>query len=357
MALISADQEVGRSSSLSGDIESTSAVARTLSSQRLLRQRVNDIRNNWDQIRRGELQFGSILQSAPRTRAAQAQAQAQAQPNTSAVPEAAPSNDISQAWSMMEQARALTGERVVSNPASGTRAGVNRVTSHGRIPTGRGGTTVGSSRLSQIQEQSARTTTAGGSNQLVENTPRIRRDLIQEQPLRRANVREGGRSAESRLRDTAEERSLRREHTRESNHIVESRSRDHRDQSLERNFRESNRLVESDSSGGHRIGRRSGRQDNDSVQDVQARSVQGRLSRDSNEGNVAARSMPGTSGENERLRGVDRSGRRTQVGEEEAQRPRTRGTSRERRDMKEKVAHYVKAELKPLYRLGHIGTY
>jgi hypothetical protein len=131
---------------------------------------------------------------------------------------------------------------------------------------------------------------------------------------------------------------------------------------LERNFRgenvrESNRLVESSTTGGHRVSRRSGRQDNDSVQGVQANSMRERLSRDGNEGNVAVRSMPGSSGENDRLHVVGRSGRRTQPEDEEARRPRTGRTSGERRDMKEQVAQYVKAELKPLYRLGHIGRH
>lgn len=362
--LISLHLEAGRSSSVSSDEESTPAVARTLSSQRLIRQRVNDIRNNWDQLRRGELQFGTIPQSAPRTRASQAHGRTSS--NTSAVPEVAPSDDISQAWSMMEQAQALREERVAPNPASGTRAGGNRVTLQRRIPAGGGGTTVGSSRLNQIQEQSVRTGTARDSNQLVGNRARIHRDQPEEQTLRRANVREGSRLAESRLRslrDAAEGQSSRRENMREGNHRVESRVRDQRDRSSERNVRgenvrESNRLVESSTGGGHGVGRRSGRQDSDSVQDVQGRSMRERVSRDGNERNVAGRSMPGSSGENERLHGGDRSGRRTQPKDEEAHRPHNRrSNSRERRDMKEQVAQYVKAELKPLYRLGHIGRH
>jgi hypothetical protein len=360
-ALISLNQEAGRSSSVSSDVESTPAAARTLSSQRLIRQRVNDIRNNWDQLRRGELQFGSISNSAPRTRASQAHGRLSS--NTSAVPEVAPSDDVSQAWSMMEQARSLGEVAVAPNSASGTRVGGNRVVSDGRMPTGGGGATVGSSRFNQIQEPSLRTGTAGGSNQLVENTPRIYRDRTQEHTLRRANVREASRLAERRvrdLRDAAEEQTLRRENMREDNHMmVENRLRD---QNLERNFRgenvrESNRLVESSTTGGHRVSRRSGRQDNDSVQGVQANSMRERLSRDGNEGNVAVRSMPGSSGENDRLHVVGRSGRRTQPEDEEARRPRTGRTSGERRDMKEQVAQYVKAELKPLYRLGHIGRH
>ncbi|KAG0626243.1 hypothetical protein M758_2G114000 [Ceratodon purpureus] len=374
---ISLNQEAGGSSSVSSDIESTPAAARTLSSQRLIRQRVNDIRNNWDQLRRGELQFGSISHLGPRTRASQAHGRPSS--NTSAVPEAAPSDDISQAWSMMEQARALREVAAVSNPASGTRAGGNRATAHGRMPTGGGEATVGPSRFNQAQEQSVRTGTAGGSNQLVENTTRLHSDQIQEQNPRRTNVREGSRLPEGRMRGhrgAAEEQSLRRENMREDNHVAENRSRHHRAPSMERdsrreNVRESNHLVESSTSGRHRISGRSGRQDNDSAQDVQASSVRERLSRDSNGGNVAVRSMPeglsrvinernvavrnmpGSSVENERLQVADRSRRRAQHEDEEAHRSRTRNPT-ERRDMKEQVAQYVKAELKPLYRLGHI---
>lgn len=365
-ALISLNQEASQSSSISSDVESTPGAARTLSSQRLIRQRVNDIRNNWDQLRRGELQFDSISRSPLRTRASQAghnQANGRLLSNTSsAVPEVAPIDDISQAWSMMEQARALRGDRVVPDPAPATRAGGNRDTSRGRVPTSGGGTSVRPSRFSQTQEQNARTGSARNGNQSVENRPRNFRDQAQELTLRGANAREGNRLAESRLRsyrDATEEQSMRRE----GSYLMETRSRDHRDQSQERNLmgenvRESNRLVENRSSGGHRGGRSSGRRDNDSVHDVQASSMRElRIGRDGNEGNIEVRSVPGSSRENERQRVADSSGRRAHPEDGEAHRPRTRRTSRERREMKEQIAHYVKAELKPLYRLGHIGRH
>jgi len=175
-------------------------------------------------------------------------------------------------------------------------------------------------------------------------------------------------------RDAAEEQSVRRE----GSYLIETGSRDQRDQSQERDLRgedvrESNRLVESRSSGGR------GRRDNDSVRDVQASSMRGlRIDRDGNEGNVEVPSVPRSSAVDERQRvpdrngsraqpeggeahrpltrrtSRDRNGRRAQPEDGEAHRPLTRRTSRDRKEMKEQVAHYVKTELKPLYRLGHI---
>lgn len=338
-------QEENLSGSLIDDVESTQASARTLSSQRIIRQRVNDFRNHWDQLRRGELQFGSISHSAPRTRASQA-----GRNQSSAIAPAAPSNDISQAWAMMELARTLRADRVASNSAPTTRTVVHRETTRGRIPTIEG-TSMPSSRFSQAQEPNLRTDSARDGNQAMETRPMIQIDQNQEQNSRRENTRDTGCLIANRLRsnrDRAHGHDLRND-VREGNYSIESSSRGRRG-----NGREGSHAVDGRSND-HGGGRISGRRDMNSVHDIQDNSVRElRSFRNSNDLDGEGRNAPGSSGGNERPRVVGRIGRRSQLEDQQAPTPRTRGSSRERRETKEQVAHYVKAELKPLYHLGHI---
>lgn len=331
-------QEPSGSSPLSSGSESTPASARTLSSQRIIRQRVNDIRNNWDQLRRGEVQFGSISRSASRTLASQAGRNQSAEP----------SNDISQAWAMMEHARALRGDRVAPNPAPTTRALEHDDITHGGKNVSREGNAVHSPRFSQVREQIVRTESARHSHQVVENRPRIQWNQSQQQNPRREIASEASGLIENRLSNQTDI-IIRRDDVRGGNHLVESTPRGHREDGREGS------LAVGGRSSDHRGGRISGRRDISSVHGIQENNVRDlRTFIDNNDRDREKGSMPGSSGENEGHRVVDRSGRRSHVEDQQTPRLRARGSSGERRELKEQLAHYVKTELKPLYRLGHI---
>lgn len=167
-SLIASMQEDNTSTAVD-DADSSPTVARTLSQQRIIRQRVNDFRNHWNQIRSGEMQFTSTtLSTQPRSAEANQPSGGQSQNSRRSSHADVTSNDMSleQAWSMMEQARALNSE-TASAPRSRPDLRVSWGTSHEGVPTRLDGLVVRTSRVNQNRVHSVRIDSVRGRNPSV----------------------------------------------------------------------------------------------------------------------------------------------------------------------------------------------
>ena len=167
-SLIASMQEENTSTAVD-DADSSPTVARTLSQQRIIRQRVNDFRNHWNQIRSGEMQFTSTtLSTRPRSAEANQPNGGQSQNSRSSGRADVTSNDMSleQAWSMMEQARALNSE-TASAPRPRPDVRVSWGTSHEGVPTRVDGLVVRTSRVNQNRLHSVRIDSVRGSDHPV----------------------------------------------------------------------------------------------------------------------------------------------------------------------------------------------
>ncbi|KAH8945265.1 hypothetical protein BDL97_12G032700 [Sphagnum fallax] len=301
-ALMLSSAEANRSSGM----EATPAGgARTLFQQRRLRQRINHMRSNWHRIRSGDVQFpSSRLASPPRahiTQSTHTETDRGTLQRFSGVTDSAPASEIAQAWTMMEQARALRGDRVTvtADPELGNRATKPRESTHGQASRP---VTRAEGYLSAQRENQARDTNRRGES-LGENAAEVVSHHHGSTPRQNKNgqngyyLREGSRQQVNTCTDA---------------------------QMMSSNAKES------------------------------------RVSRDTNERQNGIHASAGLQVSmrmtaNEQQRSVVEQRSREEVREGDGHvHQNASSLARDRKDMKEEVLNMVKVELKPLYQLNHI---